>query len=109
MDFKRLIDKHSEPINVVDENKKLVNNRVVEGTPTKTTIQAAVFYLTPKDIKYYGGGNYTTQDIKFKTLSDLEEGTIIECRNARYKIDKKKDNTKHADFFQYVAVEQVVE
>lgn len=109
MKFKRLIKRHGTEIKIIDDNKTIQGPRVKKGDPTNTNIQAAVFNLTAKEVEYYGGGNYTTQDIKLITTDKLEEGTIIEYKNNQYEIDDEEDNTDYVDFYEYIAVKKVVE
>ena len=109
MKFKKLIKRHGAEIEIIDDNKAIQGPRVKEGNQTTSTIEAAVFNLTAREAEYYGGGDYTTQDIKLITTDKLEAETTIEYKNNQYEIDDEQDNTDYVDFYHYVAVKKVVE
>lgn len=97
----------------------MVGPRWVPGESKEYIVNAAPFYMTPEDLRYYEGLNYTTQDLKLFAVKDLmatdkETGEtdiefeimiddIVLFGGKKYKVDNAQDYTTHADFKVYVA------
>ena len=118
MRFSDLIEKYSKEVElIVEKEGHYEGPRWVDGETTKYTGRLAIFYMTPEDIEYYEGGNYTKQDIKayapeyleVKNVDTQEKTTItldtedkIVFRNDTFEIQEHQPKI-HVDYHVYVA------
>jgi hypothetical protein len=123
MYFSDLIRKNSTEVEVIKESDGYFDGpKWVDGTKTTYTAKLAVFFMTPKSIEYYSGGDYTTQDLKLQTTEGLtainqstgkEEAITLEIEDqivfqgATYEVREHQPRTIHADYHEYVAKKKV--
>lgn len=135
MSFRRLIDRYSSEFCIEREVEgELVRGRWVEGCKQVILCKSFVRNLTDKEVDMYGGGKFTTNDIKIRVVEDLkgytleevgegeyekpdeveleevtiEKEDIIHYNNNRYKVDRQDERTTIADYVNYVASKQSV-
>lgn len=119
MEFSDLIKEHSSEIKIIKEQEGYKDGpNWIPGGEDIYTADIAVFYLSPEEFKYYEGGNYTTQDIKLlvpenTTFINQDTGQEEEIElnfddeikfdGNKFEIKEDKNQTIHADFYEYVA------
>jgi len=102
---------------------QLDHGKYKEGTlETYTISDCTALHLTPDDVEYYGGGSYSTQDIKIYAPEDLkairqsddvevsfklQQGDKVSFNNDEYEVDDDWDRTLHSDISIYVATKVV--
>jgi len=130
-----LISKYSQKAILKTIGGDLIEGEWVEDAPTYLEFDGIVNQLSPEEVEYYGGGKYSTQDIKIQAKEGLEgtvmvednegnlvyteplqtesvtfkEGLELIWRDSEYEIQDEKSLTDYSDFEVYIAQKQVVE
>ena len=133
--FQSMISKYSIKATLINSTDGgLVNGKWQEGTKEYLEFEGIISKLNPNEVEYYGGGKYTTQDIKIQVREGLEgtvqvldsednlvykepketkpvefqEGLIVIFNDTKYKIDTDLSLENYSDFEAYIAKKQVV-
>lgn len=121
MDLSRLIKAHEKLITIKDastdgryENGKWMNPPVIERS-----FYGCALPMTPKDLKFYEGGTYTTQDLKLFVVKDLmdivgnyieiAEGEVITVGDINYEISSELDASELAGYRKFVAKKVIID
>jgi hypothetical protein len=125
LEMSNIIKEDSQEIEVIKETEgQKVGANWISGTKKHYLVDAAVFYLSPEELRNYEGGKYTTQDIVIEAVEGYEmtnkstgqvEDVKIEQEDKvlydgkTFKVDEVNNLTVHSDYYEYVAKKEVVD